>query len=348
MRAIVYDRLGDPDVLRLVERPDPRPGPGEVLVRVARSGVNPTDWKSRRGATGGGMPFAEQIPDQDGSGTVVEVGEGVDARRVGERVWVWEAAKGRPWGTAAELCPVPADHAVALPASLATPAAWDLGAALGVPAVTAHRALTVAEGAPEALRAGALAGWSVLVAGGAGAVGHAAIELARWAGATVVATTGSPEKAALARAAGAHHVVDRHSPSAADEIRAAAPDGIDVVVEVAAAANAELDRAVLRPGGTVASYANDADTLEVPIRAAMAANLRYQFVLLYTVPPGAKAAGIAAVSAAVADGALRVGEAAGLPLHRFPLERAAEAHAAVEGGATGKVLVEVDDPAGPA
>ena len=172
MRAIVYDRLGDPDVLRLVERPDPDPGTGEVLVRVARSGVNPTDWKSRRGATGAGMPFPEQIPDQDGAGTVVAVGEGVDASRIGERVWIWEAAWQRRWGTAAELCPVPADHAVALPDA----AGWDLGAALGVPAVTAHRALTVAEGAPAALGRGSLDGWAVLVAGGAGAVGHAAVE----------------------------------------------------------------------------------------------------------------------------------------------------------------------------
>ncbi|HET9692078.1 MAG TPA: NADPH:quinone reductase [Acidimicrobiales bacterium] len=337
MRAIVYSRNGGPEVLEVVDRPDPAPGPGEVLVRVARSGVNPTDWKSRQGATAT-LAFAEQVPNQDGAGTVVGVGAGVDAGRVGERVWLWEAAWQRPRGTAAELTVVPADHAVALPDS----ASFDLGAAVGVPALTAHRALTVAEGAPARLAPGALTGWSVLVAGGAGAVGHAAIELARWAGARVVATVSSDEKAALARAAGAAHVVRYRDPDAAEQVRAAAPDGVQVVVEVAPAANAALDGAVLAPGGTVASYANDADTVAVPIRASMVANARYQFVLLYGVPTAAKAAAVEGVAAALADGALRVGEQAGLPLHHFPLEATADAHRAVEGGAVGKVLIDVD------
>jgi NADPH2:quinone reductase len=337
MRAIVYRRNGGPEVLEVVERPDPAPAAGEVLVRVARSGVNPTDWKTRSGATAA-LAFDEQVPNQDGAGTIVAVGDGVDASRVGERVWLWEAAWQRPIGTAAELTPVPADHAVALPDG----ADFDLGASIGVPALTAHRALTVAEDAPGQLAAGALDGWRVLVAGGAGAVGHAAIELARWAGATVVTTVSSDEKAALAKAAGATHVVNYRSGDAADQIRAAAAAGpVDVVVEVAPASNAELDRAVLAPGATVAMYANDAAELCLPIRASMTANARYQFVLLYGVPAAAKARAVAGVSAALADGALRTGEQAGLPLHHFPLERTADAHAAVEGGVTGKVLVDV-------
>ena len=336
MRAIVYRRNGGPEVLEVVERPDPTPGAGEVLVRVARSGVNPTDWKTRSGTTAI-LAFDEQVPNQDGAGTIVAVGDGVDASRVGERVWIWEAAWQRPIGTAAELTAVPADHAVALPDG----ADFDLGASIGVPALTAHRALTVAEGAPAQLAAGALAGWRVLVAGGAGAVGHAAIELARWAGATVVTTVSSDEKAGLARAAGAHHVVNYRTGDAADHIRAAAGGPADVVVEVAPASNAELDRAVLAPGGTVAIYANDAAELALPVRTSMAANARYQFVLLYGVPAPAKAHAVAGVRAALADGALRAGGQVGLPLHHFPLERTADAHAAVEGGVTGKVIVDV-------
>ena len=180
------------------------------------------------------------------------------------------------------------------------------------------------------------------MAGGAGAVGHAAIQLARWAGARVITTVSSEEKAKLARAAGADHVVNYRSEDAAEEIRGTASAGVDVVVEVAPAANAALDEAVLAPGGTVAVYAtDDGDQLELPIGELMDRNARYQFVLVYTVPAAVKDQAVADVTAAVADGALPVGAEAGLPVHRFSLEETAEAHAAVEGGAVGKVLIDV-------
>ena len=182
----------------------------------------------------------------------------------------------------------------------------------------------------------------MLVAGGAGAVGHAAIQLARWAGATVVTTVSSSEKGALATAAGAHHVVNYRTGDAAAGIRAIAPDGVDIVVEVAPVANAELDAAVIARGGTVAIYASEGDDpLPVPVRPSMTANVRYQFILVYTMPADAKRRAVRDVSAAVSDGVLDVGEEAGLPLHRFPLERTGDAHAAVEAGAVGKVLIDV-------
>jgi NADPH:quinone reductase len=220
-------------------------------------------------------------------------------------------------------------------------APFDLGASLGIPALTAHRCLTVGEGAPARLAPGVLAGRAVLVAGGAGAVGHAAIELARWAGAAVIATVSGPEKARLAAAAGAHHVVNYREGDPAAGIRALAPDGVDTIVEVAPATNAALDVAVLGPLGVVAAYASSDEDLVLPVRPLMVLNARWQFVLVYTVPPAAKAAAVDAVSAAVADGALQVGDEAGLPLHRFPLERTGDAHAAVESGAVGKVLIDV-------
>ncbi len=338
VRAIVYSETGDPGVLRLVERPAPEAGPGELLVRVAVSGVNPTDWKTRAGTRAGEpLPFPEVVPNQDGSGTVVAVGPGVDPSRVGERVWLWEAAWERPNGTAQELVALSARQAVALPDD----ASFDLGASLGIPALTAHRTLTVGAGGPERLGPGALAGRAVLVAGGAGAVGHAAIELAVWSGATVVTTVSSPAKAALARAAGAHHVVDYRAGDAAAGVLEAVPGGVDLVVEVAPVANAAIDARVLAPEGTVAVYASEPDPLCLAVRPAMRINAGYRFVLVYTVPAEAKDRAVADVSAALAAGALRVGEEAGLPLHRFPLERAADAHAAVEAGAVGKVLVDV-------
>jgi NADPH2:quinone reductase len=173
-------------------------------------------------------------------------------------------------------------------------------------------------------------------------VGHAAIELARWSGATVIASVSSPEKAALAAAAGAHHVVNYRTEDAPQAVRRVAPKGIDVIVEVAAAANAALDASVIGPNGTVAIYASDHPG-DVAIQAgpAMRGNTRYQFVLVYTVSPQVKQHAVRDVQAAVAAGALRVGEEVGLPLHRFPLERTADAHAAVEGGAVGKVLIDV-------
>jgi NADPH2:quinone reductase len=334
MRAIVYSQAGGPDVLRLTDRPVPEPGPGEVRVRVAVSGVNPTDWKARRGHVG----YPEVVPDQDGAGTIDAVGPGVDPSRVGQRVWIWEAAWQRADGTAQEYVALPERQAVALPDS----ASFDLGASLGIPALTAHRTLTVADGGPTRLGPGALEGRTVLVAGGAGAVGNAAIQLARWAGATVVTTVSGPAKAALARAAGANHVVNYRAEDAAAATRRVAPEGVDIVVEVAPAANAALDLAVIARDATVAIYATDGGgDLVLPVGQLMRLNARYQLVLVYTEPEQAKRHAVQDVSAAVAAGALRAGEEAGLPLHRFPLERTADAHAAVEGGTTGKVLVDV-------
>lgn len=340
MRAIVYSRPGDSDVLELVERPVPVPGAGEVRVRVHVSGVNPTDWKARRRGRGGGaeLPFAEVVPNQDGAGVVDAVGEGVEGRRVGERVWLWEAAWQRAHGTAQELVVVPERQAVLLPGE----ASFDLGASLGIPALTAHRCLTVSESGPRALSPGALADRVVLVAGGAGAVGHATIQLAKWAGARVIATVSNEQKKQLALAAGADHAVNYRVDGAAEEIRALAPRGVDVAVEVAPAVNSALDAAVLSADGTVAVYATDGGgELTLDVFALMFRNVRYQFVLVYTVPLAAKDQAVADVSAAAAGGALTVGEAAGLPVHRFPLERTADAHDAVERGAVGKVLIDV-------
>ena len=341
MRAVGYETTGDVDVLAdlVVPRPDGL-APDEVEVRIVRSGVNPTDWKSRRGALhmpiGPGKP---QIPHHDGAGTVERVGVDVDKSLVGARVWVHEAAYRRLGGTAAEYVAIPAAQTAPLPENVE----FDTGAALGIPFMTAHRALTLIEGGPAELTPGSLAGRFILVAGGAGAVGNAAIQLARWAGATVITTVSSPRKSQLAQAAGAHHVLNyRQSSDAAADIRKWAPDGVDAVVEVAPAANVDLDAAVLKPSGVVAIYADDGQgPLSLPVRATMTANASYQFILVYTMPDDAKRAAVRGIQAALADGHIHIGEAHGIPVHHYPLSQVREAHTDLERGLVGRVLIDV-------
>ena len=319
MLAAVYRRPGGSDVLEVTELDTPEPGPGEVRVRLRVAGVNPTDWKSRTRTA----PDDFQVPGQDGAGEVDAVGDGVDPARVGERVWVWfAAARGRRWGTAAQWTVVPSRQAVRLPDGVPL----DLGAGLGIPALTAFHCLHAD---------GPVSGRTVLVAGGAGAVGNAAVALAVRAGARVVATASSAEKAALARAAGAHAVVDYRAPDAAEQVRRAAPDGVHRVVEVALGANLALDLAVTAPHAVVATYADD-EVRGLPVRDLMVANLVLRFVMVYGVADGDLDAAVTGVSAAVADGTLRP-----LPPVRFALERIGDAHDAVQRGTLGKVLLDL-------
>ncbi len=341
MRAVAYRTTGASSVLEPTDLPIPEPAPGEVRVRLVVAGVNPTDWKARAGLTGPqDLPFDAVVPGQDGAGVVDALGDGVTGLAEGDRVWLYLAQHGRPIGTAAEYAVVPEALAVRLPDN----ASYDVGASLGVPAMTAHRCLTVHEDGPTRLSPGALEGRTVLVTGGAGAVGHAAIQLARWAGAEVITTISSDAKARLASAAGAHHVVTYTDGDPAAAIREIAPDGVDLVVDVALIQNVDLLGAVLKTRGSVAAYANTGGSeATLPFRAFMSLNARFQFVMLYTVGEAALNAAAEDVSAAVADGVLEVGEGAGLPLVRFPLDRTAEAHDAVEQGTVGKVLIDVAD-----
>jgi NADPH2:quinone reductase len=320
MKAALYRSMGAPaDVLRVEEVGRPAPGPGEVLVRVHASGVNPTDYKARSGAVP--RPIDDfQIPHQDGAGVIEAVGAGVDPGRVGERVWLFLAAAGRCWGTAAEWTTVASRQAVPLPDG----ASFELGASLGVPAMTAHYCL---------FSDGPINGQTVLVAGGAGAVGHFAIELAERAGVRVVTTVSSAEKAALAEKAGADLVVNYRSPDAVKQIKAFAPS-VDRVIELALGTNLALDLAVARPLTTIVTYAAEAADPELPVRACMAANVNLKFILLYGVAATALDQAAADITAALAAGDLT-----GLPVRKFPLADIADAHEAAEAGAVGKVIV---------
>lgn len=323
MRAARYEtggpRRGELTVGEL-ERPEP--GPGEVRVRMRVSGVNPTDWKARSSPQGTAAGFDAVIPNQDGAGDIDAVGEGVDAGRVGERVWVYLAQWRRAGGSAAQWIALPAEQAVALPAGVSL----ELGAGLGIPAMTAHRCL---------FAGAALDGASVLVHGGAGAVGHAAIELARFGGARVATTVSSDEKAELARAAGAELVVNYRTEDVAPALRDFAPEGVGSIVEVDLSSNVELDAAVLAPGGVISSYGITGAPFAAP-RSLYALNATLQFVLVYTIPDAAKRVAVDDITAALRAGALTE-----MPAVRFPLEEIAAAHDAVERGAIGKVLVDI-------
>jgi NADPH2:quinone reductase len=321
MLSARYEKEGKAaDVLIVEDVLAPEVGPQQVLVRMTMSGINPSDVKTRLGKTSrpiGGF----QIPHMDGVGEIVAVGAEVDPARTGETVWLYLAALGSRWGTAAEYAVVDQTLAVRLPDG----ASPELGACLGIPALTAHECL---------FHAGPLDGRRVLVHGGTGAVGHYAIQLARWAGATVVASTSTEQKAEQARAAGASLVVDYRSLEAATQILNDGP--VDAIVDVSLVDNWSLDMAVLAPGGSIACYATDGRPLELVLRQAMSKGLRLKFFLLYTHPRDALSRAAGRLNSAIGAGALTA-----LPITSYSLAEVVAAHENVEAGQPGKVVLDL-------
>src|SRR4051794_229107 len=266
MRAAVFHEPGPADVLQIVDRPVPPVGSGEVRVRIVLSAVNPTDTGTRagRGVPDGVAP--PRVPNQDGAGLVDAVGEGVTGLEPGDRVWVWDASYGRANGTAQEYVVLPRRQVVRMNEDVP----FEVGAALGIPALTAHRCLTLASDGPDRLAPGALEGRTVLVAGGAGAVGNAAIQLAKWAGATVLTPGSSKEKADLAAAAGADAVLNYREEDVVARAKELAPGGAQVIVEVNTD-NLRTDLNVVAPGGNIAIYV--AGEVAIPSFKAMLKNV---------------------------------------------------------------------------
>jgi NADPH2:quinone reductase len=328
MKGVYYERKGPArQVLVLGDLPDPQPGPGEVRVKVAVSGVNPTDTKLRSGWDGSTeMPFPRIVPHQDGAGVIDRVGPGVPPSRAGERVWIWEAQRGRAFGSCAQYVCIPADNAVPLPEGTS----FETGACLGIAGMTAHRCL---------FQDGGIQGQTVLVAGGAGAVGQAAIQLAKWAGARVVATVSRAEQEKVAREAGADFVVDRKKGDPAGAIKAFARDGIDRVVEVAFEANLDLNRAVLKPNGVISTYSSGpSDSApRIPFGPVMRQGITVHFILVYVMSREAHQHAARDVNAALEAGRYRPHVA-----RTFVLAETAAAHEAQESGsAVGKLLVGI-------
>lgn len=336
MKAIWYEAQGDAAaVLKEGTLGDPEPGPGKVRVRLHASAVNPTDTKIRSGWRGTRpMPFPRIIPHQDGAGVIDRVGPDIDVSRIGQRVWVFEAQYRRPFGTAAEYTVIPAANAVPLPQNTS----FAEGACLGIPAMTAHRCLFMD---------GPIAGKTILVTGGAGAVGFYAVQLARWSGAArVFATVSRPEQAAVALAAGAEAVINYRSQDVAARLKelTGAADGraIDRIIDVNFGANVDVAAGVLKPNGVVATYASGEDPRArptIPFFPLMLNGITVHFVLEYVMPAEAKAAATRDITSALAAGALRHNIA-----RQFPLTAAgvAAAHDLQDSGKLiGKAVIEI-------
>ena len=327
MRAAWYEATGPArEVIRTGEVPRPEPGPGEVLVRAHASGVNPSDTKRRAGWRNEPLAHPRIIPHSDGAGVIEALGAGVDEGRIGERVWLWNAQRGRASGTCAEYVVLPQAQAVALPEGTG----FIEGACLGVPATTAHFAV---------LADGPLVGQTVLVQGGAGAVGDYAVQWAKRSGAHVIATVGSDAKAALARASGADAVVNRRTEDVVRRVlELTAGQGVDRIVEVDFGANLEQDAALIKPSGVIASYSSTARPEPVfPYYPLAYKGVTLRLVQAYILPQPARALAIADIGEALCAGRLQ---------HRiagvFPLDETAAAHELQESGeAVGNVVVTI-------
>jgi NADPH2:quinone reductase len=326
MQAAFYQRQGPAkEVLQVGELPTPEPGPGEVRVRLRCSGVNPSDWKSRLGGGGRKMIAPLVVPHSDGAGDIDAVGEGVPASRIGERVWIWNGQWKRPLGTAAEWIALPSGQAVAMPPGLDYPQA----ACLGIPALTAMQAVRLARVGP---------GQSVLVQGGAGSVGHYAIQMAKARGATVLATVSSADKAAHARAAGADHVIDYRGENLLERVQAATSGrGVDSVIEVNLTANAASYPGVVKPHGQVIVYGITGAEAVLPALWAMQNSIAIKFFMIYDIPAADRLEGLAEL-----DALLRSGKLAHTIAVELPLSDVVRAHELVEGGAlVGNVVLRI-------
>jgi NADPH:quinone reductase len=324
VRAAWYEKQGAArDVLTVGEMEELRPVAGEVRIRVAASGVNPGDVKKRENAFGVGMPYPRIIPHSDGAGVVDAVGEGVSKEWINRRVWCYGAQSYRPFGTAAEYTVVPLHQAVPLPESVP----MEQGACLGIPGITADRAVSVA---------GPVEGRTVLVQGGAGAVGACAVQLAHRAGARVIASCRSESDKQIAAHAGADAVVLTDD-SFVERVRAEAPNGIDHIVEVAFGANIKADIELLTQGGSIAAYATNAPMVEIPVWQVVFVNAKLFFIGSDDIPSEAKIEAGRAINRALEAGW------PGLPIAERPrLDDIARAHEFVEHPkASGRVVVMI-------
>lgn len=316
MKAVWYDRNGPAaEVLTYGELPTPTPGPGEVLVRLATSGVNPSDWKTRLGRTRPKV-FPRIVPHSDGAGRIEAVGEGVDRARIGERVWIWNGQWKRPFGTAAEYIALPSAQAVRLPDNTG----FDAGACLGIPALTALHAV---------LTDGGVTGRRVLVTGGAGAVGHYAIQFARLLGAAQILTTVSGEaKAAHALGAGADATINYRQEDVPERIAAlTGGHGVDRVVEVDISGNAGMLPAILAPGGICVAYGANQAAASLEFGPAILKGIAVRFFIVYELTEAQRRTAIGALTPWLERGLLRHAIAA-----RLPPADCVRAHEAVEQG----------------
>jgi NADPH2:quinone reductase len=330
MRAAYYDSFGTPDVIIVGDLPCPELRPGEVLVRVAVSGINPSDVKRRSGWGNAAWAGRRIVPHCDGAGEAVKAADEAGTEWVGRRVWIW-STPGRTfardhleYGTAAALVAVPIGNLAMLPDCTD----YATGACLGVPAITAHYAV---------FADGPVADKTLLVQGGGGAVGEAAIRMAKHAGAQVFATVRSPARAEIALAAGADRVFDLNMPDACDEVREAAPDGIDRLIEVDFGANVDFSAKIVAIGGTIVSYSSTSvPRPEIPYYDLQRKAVVIRLVSNYVLTRFQLRNAVEHITSMLEHRALSATIA-----KRFPIEDIVQAHRAVEAGVLGKVVLEM-------
>ncbi len=315
MKAAWYNHNGEAvDVLTLGELPTPQPAAGEVRVKLATSGVNPSDVKSRKTRP---ITDAEIIPHSDGAGVIDAVGDGVPTSRIGERVWIWNGQWQRPWGTASEYIALPAPQAVALPEHIDFAAA----ACFGIPALTAIQAIHLA---------GDLKGKTVLVIAASSAVGHYAAQLAVLQGARVIGTVGSEAKAAHVRRVGVHEVIHYKTESVSERIKAITQgQGVDVVIDMDFSTSHRLtaDGSLKRHGTLVCYGSNVPGDVAVNFRPLLWNSITMKFFLVYDLMPEDRAHGLRYLTQLLQDKALVHAVAA-----QYPLQDIVQAHQAVESG----------------
>ncbi|MEL7098357.1 MAG: NADPH:quinone reductase [Pseudomonadota bacterium] len=326
MRAISYTRFGPAaEVLELFDLPDQMPGSGEVTVRLERSGVNPSDVKARAGTRPGVTKpaFDRIIPHSDGAGVITQIGAGVDAARVGQRVWIWNGQWGRPFGTAASHITLPEAQVVPLPEGVST----DTGAVLGIPGLTAAHAV---------FGGGDVSGQTVLVQGGGGTVGFLAVQLAAWGGARVIATASARDEDRV-RSAGAEIVLPYDAPDLPSALRTATDaEYVDRIVDTEFGVNANANADLIAPNGTIAAYGSAKDMAPtLPFGPLLFKAATIDILLVYLLPQAQRDAAIARLHAALLDDALHV------PIAQiYSMTDAASAHEAVEtGGRAGAILL---------
>jgi NADPH:quinone reductase len=329
MRAAFYTQLGAAaDVLQIGDVKTPEPGPGEIQLKISASGVNPSDYKTRTNGRGGNMGFPRIIPHSDGAGVISAVGDGVDAGLVGRSAWVMNAQYMRPSGTAAEYVSLPQKYVIPLPDSLSDRVSFNDAACFGIPFLTARLAIDLA---------GDIAGMNVLVTGGAGAVGHQAVQIARRRGARVIATVSSPEKAGYVKDAGADEALNYRDDDYVAQLKSLTDGrGVDRIIEVDVAANGPQYSAILAPEAKVLIYGTGQPTATlggvfIPLRPTL------QWLLVYELTDAQRAAGVGELNAMLAEGSLKTTIA-----ESFPLDDIVAAHEMVERAThLGNVVLEV-------
>ena len=328
MRAAWFESFGKAaDVLQFGELETPTAGPGEVLVRIHTSGVNPSDVKKRAGSFPNLLDAGLVIPNSDGAGVIEAVGNGVDASRIGERVWLYQAQFARQHGTAAEYVAIDVNRAATLPEN----ASFEVGACLGIPAMTSHRAV-FADGDVD--------GQTILITGGAGRVGYYAVHWASQAGATVIATASNDADKTACEGAGAHHVINHRGDDVVGAIMAASGDNpIDRVVDVEFGANLAVSVAVLKVGGVIATYSStQVPEPQLPFFQMMYKDLTIHTIIVYAMPEPAKQHAIADIDKALVANTLQHRIAETMPLHEI-----ARANEIIENGSIrGAVVLTLD------